>query len=46
MVFILVQYSSTYQKALDTVNFKILLEKLYFDFGMTGMPLQLFTSYL
>jgi len=33
-------------KALDTVNFKILLEKLYFNFGIRGIPLQLFASYL
>jgi len=33
-------------KTFDTVNFKIPLEKLYFNFGIRGMPLQLFTSYL
>ena len=33
-------------KAFDTVNFKIILEQLYFNFGIRGMPLKLFTSYL
>jgi len=33
-------------KVFDTVNFKILLEKLYFNFGIRGSPLQLFTSHI
>jgi len=36
-------------KVFDTVNFEILLEKLYFNFGMRGIPLipkKLFTSHL
>jgi len=43
MVFILVQYSLTYQRRLIQLT---LFEKLCFNFGIRGMPLQVFTSYL
>jgi len=33
-------------KAFDTVNHDILLQKLHFNFGIRGVPLQLFSNYL
>ena len=33
-------------KAFDNVNHTILFDKFYYKFGMRGIPLQLFCSYL
>jgi len=41
MVFILVQYSSTYQRCFIQLPSKFYFKKLYFNFGIRGILLQL-----